>query len=83
VRDGTKRLRPLVWVGRVLLGLACGAALGWMALAIYSDLAPVGPTWLRGGLAALVPVAALALWTYTYEGAARRFLVETRNGRKK
>ena len=52
------RVRPLLWVGRVLLALVCAGVLGWMALAIYFDLAP-GPTWLRGGLAALVPVAAL------------------------
>ena len=52
------RLRPLVWVGRVLLALVCAALLGWMALALYFDLAP-GPTWLRGAFAALVPVAAL------------------------
>ena len=52
------RLRPLVWVGRVLLALVCAALLGWMALALYFDLAP-GPTWFRGALAALVPVAAL------------------------
>lgn len=52
------RLRPLVWVGRILLGLACAGVLGWMALAIYFDLAP-GPTWLRAGLALLIPAAAL------------------------
>jgi hypothetical protein len=46
-------------VGRVSLGLACAGVLGWMALAIYFDLAPAGPAWLRAGLAALVPVAAL------------------------
>jgi membrane protein implicated in regulation of membrane protease activity len=47
-----------MWVGRVLLGLVCAGVLGWMALALYFDLVP-GPTWLRGGLALLVPVAAL------------------------
>lgn len=52
------RVRPLVWVGRALLALVCAVLLGWMALALYFDLAP-GPTWLRGALAALVPVAAL------------------------
>ena len=52
------RVRPLVWVGRALLALVCALLLGWMALALYFDLAP-GPTWLRGALAVLVPVAAL------------------------
>jgi hypothetical protein len=53
------RLRPVVWVGRVLLGLVCAGVLGWMALAIYFDLAPGGSTWLRAGLALLIPVAAV------------------------
>jgi len=58
LRDGARRRRPLVWVGRVLLGLACLGVLGWMALAIYFDLAAAAPTWLGAGLALLVPVAA-------------------------
>jgi hypothetical protein len=34
-----------------------------MALAIYFDLAPLGPPWLRTGLTALLPVSAgVALW---------------------
>lgn len=53
------RLRPLVWVGRVLLGLVCAGVLGWIALAMYFDLAPGGSTWLRAGLALLIPAAAL------------------------
>ncbi len=58
----TRRPRPLVWVGRALLGLGCSALLGWMALAIYFDLLP-GPPGLRAGLGALVPVGAVvALW---------------------
>jgi len=50
-------------VGRALLGLGCSVLLGWMALAIAFDLAPLGPPWLRAGLGALVPVGAgVALW---------------------
>ena len=41
------------------MGLACIAVLGWMALAIYFDLAPGATPWLRAGLALLVPVGAL------------------------
>jgi hypothetical protein len=48
----------VVWVGRAVLGLGISVALGWMALAIYLDLAP-GPSWLRAGLGALVPVGAV------------------------
>jgi hypothetical protein len=59
VTDGTRRLRPLAWLGWALVGLACSAVLGWMALAIYFDLAPGGPTWLRAALALLGPVGAL------------------------
>lgn len=59
MRDRTRRLRPLAWLGWALVGLACSAVLGWTALAIYFDLAPGGPTWLRAGLALLVPVGAL------------------------
>lgn len=51
--------RPLAWIGRLLLGLGCAVVLGWMALAIYFDLAPGGTTWPRAGLALLVPVSAL------------------------
>ena len=56
--DATRRFRPLAWLGCVLLAVACSAVVGWMALAIYFDLAK-GPTWLRAGLGLLVPVAAL------------------------
>ena len=59
----TRRLRPLVWVGSAVVGLGCTVMLGWMALAIYFDLAPLGPSWLRAGLGALVPAGAVvALW---------------------
>ena len=54
----TRRLRPLVWVGRAVVGLGCTVLLGWMALAIAFDLAPLEPSWLRAGLGALVPVGA-------------------------
>jgi hypothetical protein len=57
--EGTRRFRPLAWVGRVGLALLCAGVLGWMALAIYFDLAAGGPMWLRVGLAAFVPVAGL------------------------
>ena len=57
--NGTRRLRPLVWVWRASVGLACIAVLGWMALAIYFDLASGATPWLRAGLALLVPVGAL------------------------
>jgi len=57
MRAGAKR--PLAWIGRLLLGLGCAVVLGWMALAIYFDLAPGGPTWIRAGLALLIPVGAL------------------------
>jgi len=55
---GAGRARPLVWVGRAVVGLGCSALLGWMALAIAFDLAPLGPPWLRAGLGALVPLGA-------------------------
>lgn len=58
VTHDPKRFRPLAWLGCILLAIACAAVVGWMALAIYFDLAP-GPTWLRGALGALVAVAAL------------------------
>jgi len=59
----TRRLRPVVWVVRALIGFGCTALLGWMALAIYFDFAFLGPPGLRAGLGALVPVgAAVALW---------------------
>ncbi len=59
---GTRRFRPLAWLGYLLLAIACAAVVGWMALAIYFDLAP-GPTWLHAALGLLVPVAALvAMW---------------------
>jgi hypothetical protein len=45
-------------VKRVLVGLACVLGLGWMTLALA--FFPAGPVWLRTGLAALVPVGALA-----------------------
>ena len=48
--NGTRRLRPLVWVWRTSLGLACIAVFGWMALAIYFDLAPGATPWFRAGL---------------------------------
>jgi hypothetical protein len=55
--------RLLVGVGRALVGLGCGAMLGWMALAIYFDFSLLGPPWLRAGLGVLVLVGALvALW---------------------
>lgn len=57
--NGTRRLRPLVWVWRTSVGLACIGVLGWMALAIYFDLAPGATPWFRAGLALLVPVGAL------------------------
>jgi uncharacterized protein DUF4105 len=59
VTEGTRRLRPLACLGCILLAVACSAVVGWMALAIYFDLAPAGPTWIRAGLALLVPLAAL------------------------
>jgi hypothetical protein len=55
---GTRRFRPLAWLGGILLAVACGAVVGWMALAIYFDLAP-GPAWLHPVLALLVPLVAL------------------------
>jgi hypothetical protein len=55
---GTRRFRPLAWLGGILLAVACGAVVGWMALAIYFDLAP-GLTWWHSALALLVPVFAL------------------------
>ena len=55
----SRRLRPLVWLGRALVGLGCSALLGWMALAIYLDFSLLGPPWLRAGLGALVPVGAM------------------------
>jgi Domain of unknown function (DUF4105) len=55
----TRRRRPLVWVGRALMGLGCTALLGWMALAVYFDFSLLGPPWLRAGLGALVPVGAV------------------------
>ena len=62
--EGAGRLtRPVVWVGRALVGLGCSVLLGWMALAIYFDFSLLGPPWLRAGLGVLVPVGALvALW---------------------
>jgi hypothetical protein len=56
--DGTRRFRPLSWLGCILLALACSAVVGWMALATYFDLAP-GPNSLRIMLGLLIPVAAL------------------------
>ena len=53
-----RRFRPLAWLGYVLLAAACSAVVGWMAMAIYFDLAK-GPTWLRAGLGLLVPVTVL------------------------
>lgn len=62
VTDGTRRFRPLASLGCILLVIACVAVVGWMALAVYFDLAP-DPTWLRTALGLLVPVAALiAAW---------------------
>jgi Domain of unknown function (DUF4105) len=52
-------VRPLAWFGCALMAVACSAVLGWTALAIYFDLAPGGPTWLRAGLALFVAVGAL------------------------
>ena len=55
--------RPVVWVGRGLVGLGCTVLLGWMALAISFDFSLLGPPWLRAGLGILVPVSAVvALW---------------------
>ena len=65
--ERTRRFRPLVWLGYILLAVACGVVVGWMALAIYFDLAPAGPTWVRTGLALLVPAAAVVAL-----GVARR-----------
>jgi hypothetical protein len=59
VAGRTRRPRPLVWLGRALVGLGCSALLGWMALAIYFDFSLLGPPWLRAGLGALVPVGAM------------------------
>jgi len=47
----------MVWLVRVLVGLACIGVLGWMTLAIF--FSPLEPTWLRAGLAALVPSGAI------------------------
>ncbi len=58
--DGRRRLRPLAWFGCALVAVACTVVLGGTALAIYFDLAPGGPTWLRAALALLAPAAALA-----------------------
>jgi hypothetical protein len=55
----TRRLRPLVWVGRAVVGLGCSVLLGWMALAIYFDFSLLGPPGLRAGLGALMPVSAM------------------------
>ena len=55
----SRRLRPLVWLGRALVGLGCSVLLGWMALAVYFDFPLLGPPWLRAGLGALVPVGAM------------------------
>jgi uncharacterized protein DUF4105 len=55
----TRRRRPLVWVGRAVVGVVCSVLLGWMALAIYFDFSLLGPSWLRAGLGALVPVGAV------------------------
>jgi hypothetical protein len=44
-------LRPLVWVWRTSVELACIGVLGWMALATYFDLAPGATPWFRAGLA--------------------------------
>jgi hypothetical protein len=51
-------VRPLAWIGRFLLGLGCAVVLGWMALAIY--FSPLQPWGLRAGLAALLPLGAVA-----------------------
>jgi hypothetical protein len=56
--ESTGRRRPLAWLGYILLAVACGAVVGWMALAIYFDLAP-GLTWRHSALALLVPALAL------------------------
>ena len=42
-----RRLRPLVWVGRAVVGLGCSVLLGWMALAIYFDFSLLGPPVMR------------------------------------
>ena len=47
----------MVWLVRVLVGLACIGLLAWMALAVY--FSPLEPAWLRAGLTALVPVGAI------------------------
>lgn len=50
--------RMTVWAVRGLVGLACLGLLGWMTLALY--FFPIElPSWLRAGLAALVPVGAV------------------------
>ena len=55
--------RLVVWLGRALVGLGCGALLGWMALAIYFDFSLLGPPWLRAWVAVLIPgAAAITLW---------------------
>jgi hypothetical protein len=53
------RARLVVWLGHALMGLGCGAVLGWMALAIYFDFSLLGPPWLRAALGILVPVGAV------------------------
>lgn len=59
----TRCPRPVVWLGRAVVGLGCSALLGWMALAIAFDFSLLGPPWLRAGFGALVPVGAVvALW---------------------
>jgi hypothetical protein len=44
-----------MWIG---VNLVCAGLVGWMSLAIF--FGPLEPTWLRGALAALVPLGALA-----------------------
>ena len=48
----------MFWAVRALVGLGCVGLLGWMTLASYFFPLEL-PSWLRAGLAALVPIGAL------------------------
>jgi hypothetical protein len=57
------RSRLVASLFRVLAGLVCSALVGWMALAIYLDVAALGPPRVRAALGILVAVGAVvALW---------------------
>jgi hypothetical protein len=84
----TRRPRPLLWVGRALVGLGCSALLGWMAPAIYFDFSLLGPPWLRAELGAIdrsLPFFDLKAKSHTNERAKAaaedpRFSVRIRDG---